>query len=71
MATITKRGNTFRIRTSCGYDVNGKQVMRSMTYKPQPGMSDKQIEKEVNRLRLKDWMLKNSNKQLQGAKWTK
>ena len=49
MATITKRGDTFRIRTSCGYDVNGKQVMRSMTYKPQPGMSDKQIEKEVNR----------------------
>ena len=49
MATITKRGDTYRIRTSCGYDVNGKQVMRSMTYKPQPGMSDKQIEKEVNR----------------------
>jgi len=29
--------------------VNGKQVMQSMTYKPQPGMSEKQIDKEVAR----------------------
>ena len=49
MATITKRGDAYRIRTSCGYDVNGKQVIKSMTYKPQPGMSDRAIEKEVNR----------------------
>ena len=49
MATITKRGDTYRIRTSCGYDVNGKQVIKSMTYKPREGMSEKQIEKEVNR----------------------
>ena len=49
MATITKRGDTYRIRTSCGYDVNGKQVIKSMTFKPQPGMSDKAIEKELNR----------------------
>jgi len=49
MATITKRGDTYRIRTSCGYDVHGKQVIKSMTYKPQSGMSGKQIEKEVNR----------------------
>lgn len=49
MATITKRGNTYRIRTSCGYSVDGKQVVKSMTYKPREGMSEKQIEKEVNR----------------------
>ena len=49
MATITKRGDTYRIRTSCGYDVNGKQVIKSMTYKPKEGMSQKQIDKEVNR----------------------
>ena len=49
MATITKRGDTYRIRASCGYDVNGKQVVKSTTYKPKPGMSDKQVEKEVNR----------------------
>ena len=49
MANIVKRGDTYRIRTSCGYDVNGKQVIRSMTYKPNAGMSERQIEKEVNR----------------------
>ena len=49
MATITKRGNTYRIRTSCGYTVDGKQVVKSMTYKPREGMSEKQIEKEVRR----------------------
>jgi integrase len=29
--------------------VNGKQVIKSMTYKPQPDMSEKQIEKELNK----------------------
>lgn len=49
MATITKRGDTYRIRTSCGYSVDGKQVVKSMTYKPREGMSERQIEKEVNK----------------------
>lgn len=49
MATITKRGNSYRIRVSDGYDVHGKQIMRSMTWTPAPGMSDRQIEKELNR----------------------
>ena len=45
MATVTKRGDTYRIRVSCGYDINDKQIMRSMTWKPTPGMTKKQIEK--------------------------
>lgn len=49
MATTTKRGDTYRIRVSCGYDAKGKQVTRSTTWKPDPGMSQKQIEKEVQR----------------------
>ena len=49
MANITKRGDTFRIKVSCGYDVQGKQVIKSMTYKPDPTKSDKWNEKEVNR----------------------
>jgi len=49
MANITKRGDTFRIKVSCGYDVQGKQVVKSMTYKPDPTKSDKWNEKEVNR----------------------
>lgn len=49
MATITKRGDTYRIRTSCGYTVDGKQVVKSMTYRPREGMSEHQIQKEVNK----------------------
>lgn len=53
MATIRKRegkgGVSYLIRSSCGYDVSGKQVMRSMTWRPTPGMTVKQIERELNR----------------------
>ncbi|MCL2053757.1 MAG: site-specific integrase [Oscillospiraceae bacterium] len=43
MATITKRGNTYRIKVSCGYDVNGKQVVQSMTYRPDESITATQI----------------------------
>lgn len=49
MATIEKRGNSYRITTCCGYDITGKQIRRRMTYKPEPNMTAKQIEKEVQR----------------------
>lgn len=49
MATITKRGDTYRIRVSCGYDIYGKQIMKSTTWDPDPGMTKKQIEKELQR----------------------
>ena len=49
MATIKKRGNSYLIRVSCGYDVNGKHKEQSMTWKPEPKMTQKQIEKELNR----------------------
>lgn len=49
MATIRKRNNNYEIAVSCGYDINGKQIRRTMTYKPDPNMTAKQIEKEVQR----------------------
>lgn len=49
MATIEKRGNNYRITISTGYDTNGKQIRRTMTYKPEPNMTPKQIQKEVKR----------------------
>lgn len=52
MATIQKRGNSFRIRVSAGYDMTGKQIMKSMTFMPTPGMTQKQIEKEVERQKV-------------------
>ena len=49
MATIQKRGNSYTIRVSCGYDVYGGHKEQSMTWKPDEGMSQRQIEKELNR----------------------
>ena len=49
MANITKRKNSYSIRVSCGYDVAGKQIFQTMTWTPEPGMTTKQIKKELDR----------------------
>lgn len=50
MATIRKRPNgTYEIKVSCGYGVDGKQHNQYKSYKPEPGMTPRQIEKEVQR----------------------
>ena len=50
MATIRKRSDgTYQIRVSCGYGVDGKQRNQFKSYKPEPGMTPKQIEKELTR----------------------
>lgn len=47
MATIKKRGNSYLIRCYDGYDQNGKQIERTMTWKIPAGMSEKKAEKEA------------------------
>lgn len=49
MATVEKRGETYRITVSCGYDTAGKQIRRRMTWTPEPGMTKRQEEKELRR----------------------
>jgi len=49
MATIRKRGNTYQIRVSCGYDTSGNQVIQTTTWKPEPNMTARQAEKEVQK----------------------
>ena len=49
MASIIKRNGSYMFMVSCGYDVHGKQVRRTMTYTPEPGMTATQIKKEVQR----------------------
>ena len=41
MATFTKRGKSYLIRASSGYTVDGKQVRPSMTWRPEPGMTER------------------------------
>ena len=49
MPTIQKRGETYRITVSNGYDAQGRQLRKTMTWKPAPGMTQKQIVKELDR----------------------
>ncbi len=49
MANIRKRGDTYQIRVSNGYNDHGKQIVKSKTWKPAPGMTKRQIENELNR----------------------
>ena len=46
MASITKRGDSYRFTVSCGFDEKGKHLQKTMTYHPQ-ARSPKAIEKEV------------------------
>ena len=50
MASIRKKGEAYEIKVSCGYSVTGKQISQYKTWRPSPGMSQKQIDKEVQRV---------------------
>lgn len=49
MATIEKRGNSYRIIVSDGYTAKGKQVRERMTWTPPDGMSEEKALKEAKR----------------------
>lgn len=49
MANIEKRGDSYRITVSCGYDSNNKQIRKKTTWTPKPGMTKRQVEKELER----------------------
>lgn len=45
MATITKRGNTFQVVVSMGYDSDGKKIRKTTTFKPPANITEKKAEK--------------------------
>lgn len=53
MAQITKRnkkdGVSYLLRVSVGYDKNGRQVTRSKTWTPPPGLTGRKLDREVQR----------------------
>ncbi|NLD87283.1 MAG: site-specific integrase, partial [Clostridiales bacterium] len=52
MATAIKRGKSYKITVSCGYKPDGTQLRHHMTWTPTDGMSNKQIEKELERQKV-------------------
>ena len=57
MARIEPRGNSFRFIVYDGYDSDGNQITHKTTWKPAPGMTKKQAEKEL----LKPFGIKEIN----------
>lgn len=55
MATIRKRGNSYQIRVSCGYDTSRNRVVQTMTWKPADGMDKKQIEEDLQKHAILLW----------------
>ena len=45
MATITKRGSSFKITVSLGYGADGRQIRKTTTFKPPQNVTDKKAEK--------------------------
>jgi integrase len=52
MASIEKRGESYKIIASDGYTTTGQKMRKTMTWKPAPGMTQRQIEKELQRQAL-------------------
>lgn len=52
MASITKRGNSYRIRVFIGKSEDGKQISKSATFKIPDGMSEKRAEREAREFAL-------------------
>lgn len=48
MANIILRKNGYFIMVSGGYDLDGKQIRHTTTWKPDPGMTEKQTQKALN-----------------------
>ena len=56
MASYVKRGDSYDIRCYCGTDVNGKRINKYLTWTPEPGLTPKQVEKEL-RLKIAEFEL--------------
>ncbi|MCM1276642.1 MAG: site-specific integrase [Lachnospiraceae bacterium] len=49
MATIRRRGDSYQIRVSVGYDTKGRHKEQAMTWRPPEGLTERQIKKELNK----------------------
>lgn len=52
MPSIRKRGKSYELRASCGFDGRGKRIVKYKTFTPSPKMSEKNAEKEAYRLAI-------------------
>ena len=49
MATVEKRGKSYRITVAAGIDLNGEQIRHRLVWTPDEKLTPRQVEKELNR----------------------
>ena len=52
MASVLKRGNSFHIMVSLGYDLNGKQIRKTKNWRPPDSMSPSATKKELEKIKV-------------------
>lgn len=68
MANIRERNGRYQITVSCGYDINGKKLIETTTYVPDPSLTPKKREKAVREFaqqfetKVKNGLYMNGNK---------
>lgn len=70
MASITKRGNSYRIRVLAGRDASGKQIMESTTFIPDPNKTERQNRKALDLFVIEFEQKVKNGKYLDGEKIT-
>lgn len=70
MASITKRGNGYRITVSNGYDICGKKIVETATWVPEPGMKKREMELALNAFAVDFEREVRSGKNIKGARMT-
>lgn len=70
MANVEKRGNSYRITVSNGYDIKGKQIREKITFTPDSEMTEKQQKKALERFIFNFEEKVKNGKYLSGEKLT-
>lgn len=70
MPNITKRGDNYRIKVFAGYDAEGRQIVRSCTFKPDPSKTDRQNKKALEVFAIEFEQKVLSGKFLDGERMT-
>ena len=68
MASIRKRGDSYRVTVSNGRDVSGKQIIETATFAPDPSRTEKQNRKALEIFAFEFEQKVKSGKYLDGEK---
>ena len=70
MASIRKRGNSYQITVSNGYDITGKKILETATWTPDPGMKKRELELALNAFAVDFEREVKSGKNVKGGRMT-